>query len=213
MGTRRDFLCLSAAGAVRARLNAAVVLRIQLVLDSRMRSTPQRIHAFWSDIWAEAVRDFGRCGIHVESQRKTGEIRLSPGGRPLLTGLEPGVINLVVTDYVPMHWDNGRGVSGLTTIYEGFHLCVIALNHAHGHQIPFLSVNTCVHELLHVLLHDIFEARPKGFGGGAREFRVDLYATRLWLFRDGIAVRKAAEAYIERSRSRSGALTVLRSVT
>jgi hypothetical protein len=77
---------------------------------------------------------------------------------------------------------------------------MIALNWAHGHQIPFLSVNTCVHELLHALLGDIFEDRPAGWRGAAREFRIDAYATRLWLFRDGSHIRQAAQVYVDRLR-------------
>ena len=81
---------------------------------------------------------------------------------------------------------------------------MVALDHAHGHQIPLLSVNTCVHELLHALLHDIFERRPDGLLGEARELRIDWYATRLWLFHDGAAIRRAAQAYVERLRSAAG---------
>jgi hypothetical protein len=83
---------------------------------------------------------------------------------------------------------------------------VIALRYAHGHQAPFLSVNTCVHELLHVLLGDIFEDRPAGLAGHRRELRVDWHATRMWLFHDGGAVRSATEAYLERRQSERAAL-------
>jgi hypothetical protein len=99
-----------------------------------------------------------------------------------------------------MEWDHARALSGVTTRYQGYHLCMVALNYAHGHQIPFLSVNTCLHELLHALLGDIFESRPEGLPGAAREFRVDWYATRLWLFHDGAHIRKAAQTYAERLR-------------
>jgi hypothetical protein len=78
---------------------------------------------------------------------------------------------------------------------------MVALRHAHGNQIPFLSVNTCVHELLHALMGDIFEGRPTGVCGQAREFRVDCYATRLWLWHDGGAIRRAAKNYVERLRT------------
>jgi hypothetical protein len=80
---------------------------------------------------------------------------------------------------------------------------MVALYRAHCHQIPFLSVNTCVHELLHVLLQDVFEGRPKGLLGEAREFRIDWHATRLWLFHDGGTIRKAAQAYVDRLRYES----------
>ena len=84
---------------------------------------------------------------------------------------------------------------------------MVALDYAHGHQIPFLAVNTCVHELLHVLLQDIFEVHPKGLPGYEREFRIDWYATRLWLFHDGAAIRKSAQTYLDRLRSTAAART------
>jgi len=111
------------------------------------------------------------------------------------------MINLVVTDHIPLGWDKGRGVVGVTTLYRGYHLCMVGLRYAHCHQIPLLSVNTCVHELLHALLHDIFEKRPTGFLAEARELRIDLLATRLWLLHDGETIRKAAQTYVERLRS------------
>ena len=76
-------------------------------------------------------------------------------------------------------------------------MCMIALDHAHGNQIPMLSVNTCTHELLHALMLDVFEDRPAGFAGQAREFRIDWYATNLWLFHQGAAIRKSAGRYVQ----------------
>ena len=46
-------------------------------------------------------------------------------------------------------------LNGVTVLYRGFHLSMVGVNEAHGHQIPFSLVNTCVHELLHVFLFDI----------------------------------------------------------
>jgi hypothetical protein len=59
-----------------------------------------------------------------------------------------------------------------------------------------------VHEILHVLLEDIFAAAPRRWWPRAtREFQIDLYATRLWLFGDGAAVYQATRRYLERLRS------------
>jgi hypothetical protein len=199
--TRRDFISAGAAAAVvSSESQAPLVIPVHHLSDSRAKCTLSQRQRFATKIWPEAVRDFEACGIHLQVSRGTGEIRRSPSGRPIFAGLEHGVINLVLTDHIPMNWDSGRALRGVTTRYEGYHLCMVALRYAHGHQIPFLSVNTCVHELLHALLHDIFESRPQGFTGHGREFRIDLYATRLWLFRDGAAVRKAAQVYLERLR-------------
>ena len=110
-------------------------------------------------------------------------------------------MNLVLTDHIPMYWDSGRALAGVTTLCEGYHVCMVALRYAHGNRIPFLSVNTCVHELLHALLQDIFVSRSSWFEAGEREFRADRYATWLWLFRDGAAIRKSARIYLDRLRS------------
>jgi hypothetical protein len=156
------------------------------------------VDRFLSEVWPEALRDFNRCGVSLNVTAQTGDVRRSPSGRPVFTQLERGAINLVLTERVPLEWDEGRALAGITTLYEGRHVCLIALRYAHSHQIPFLSVNTCVHEILHALLHDIFERRPAGMSGQAREFRIDYYATRLWLFREGTAIREAARVYADR---------------
>ena len=174
-----------------------LIVPVQQIIDSRASLSPRQLQRF-SGIWAEATRDLRRCGIELQWTRKISEIRRSPSGAPIFTGLLPHVINMAVTGSIPTQWDSGRGLSGVTTQYEGFHLCVVALNRAHGHQIPFLSINTCVHELLHALLQDIYENRPSGLDGETREMRVDAYATRLWLLHDGAAIRSAAELYMRR---------------
>jgi hypothetical protein len=201
--TRRELFSIAAA-VFPIVPEAPLVVPVRHLVDKRAKLTPEQTRLFWSRTWPEAVRDLGRCGIRLQCSLKEAEIRRSPGGLPIFAGLERGVINFVITDQVPLEWDSGRGLSGVTTLYRGYHLCMAALNYAHGHQVPFLSVNTCMHELLHALLHDIFEGRPSGFLGAAREFRIDLYATRLWLFHDGIMIRKGSEAYVQRLRSGSG---------
>ena len=194
--TRRQLLLASFAGALYAT-ERPLIVPVQQIIDSRANLSPRQLQRF-SGIWDEATRDLRRCGIELQWTRKTSEIRRSPSGGPIFTGLLPHVINMAVTGSIPTLWDSGRGLSGVTTRYEGFHLCVIALNYAHGHQIPLLSVNTCVHELLHALLQDIYEKRPGGFTGETREMRVDMHATLLWLLHDGAAIRSSAEFYMQR---------------
>jgi hypothetical protein len=174
-----------------------LVLPLHRVMDSRARCTPEQLRHFWSIVWPEAIRDLTRCGFQFQVSDATGEIRRSPGGRPIFVGLERGALNVVLTDHIPLDYGD---LAGVTTLWEGYHLCVIALTAAHGHQIPFLSVNTCVHELLHALMQDIFVSRPKWYQTDEREFRTDWYATRLWLFRDGAGIRRSAEAYLARLR-------------
>lgn len=194
--TRRRFLAITAAAA--AASTPALVLPIHHVLDTATKPSKEDLRRFNSAIWPETVRDFARCGIQFLRTEGTGEVRRTPAGNPTFSGLAPRAINLVLTPFIPRNWDRGRALSGLSTIYERHHICVIALLYAHTHQIPFLSVNTCVHELLHVLMLDIFDQQSKGISAGVRELRIDAYATRLWLFHDGDAIRKSAQIYAER---------------
>jgi len=184
--------------AVRPRTQAPLMVPLNRVMDSRAKCTPKQLRRFWSIIWPEAIRDFHRGGIEFQIREGTGEIRRSPGGKPVFTGLDRGALNLVVTDHIPNDYG---ALAGVTTLWRGYHLCVIALSDAHGHQIPYFSTNTCVHELLHALLQDIFVSRRKWYQTGARELRTDWYATRLWLFHDGAGIREPAEGYLVRLRS------------
>jgi hypothetical protein len=196
--TRREIWWTPFALAAAVTPPTPLAVPVHHVLDGKAQLSPEQIRYFWSRLWPEACRDFARCGIRFESSVKTAGIWRPSGREPVIYGLDRGVINLVITDRIPLEWANGSVLSGVTTLYRGYHVCMVALNRAHGHQVPFLSTNTCVHELLHALMHDIFEGRPGGLNGAAREFRIDLYATRLWLFHDGSAIRGAAESYLRR---------------
>ena len=210
--TRREFVSIAAAASTPS-LAVPLIVPVHRVMDSRAKCTPQQVRHFSTSIWPEAVRDFGRCGIQFQVSEVTGVVRRSPGGRPVFVGLEHGAINLVITDQIPQNWDRGVGLTGVSARFDGYHLSMVALDYAHGHQIPFLAVNTCVHELLHVILRDIFEVHPQGLSGYEREFRVDWYATRLWLFHDGAFIRKEAEAYLERLRSTVGVINCREATT
>ncbi len=203
--TRRHFVLTAAAVTGRSSAPARLVVPIHRIVDARARCSPEQRRQFWSDIWPEAVRNFSQGGIGLQTSDGPGEVRRSPGDQPIFIGLRRGVINLVLTDHIPMKWDTGRALAGVTTIHDGYHVCLIALQYAHGDQVPFVSVNTCVHELLHALLQDVFVSRPKWFQTGGREFRIDWYATGLWLFHDGAAIRKSARAYLSRLRSADAA--------
>lgn len=199
--TRRAFVFAASMAARAAPAQSQVVVPVHRVVNSRGQCTPEEFHRFWWNVWPEAVRDFSKAGVQLLTTDANGEIRRTAGDRPLFSGLRRGVLNLVLTDRLPLYWDNARALPGVTTIHEGYHLCLIALRYAHRHQVPFLSVNTCVHELLHALFQDIFVSRPKWLQAGARELRIDWYATRLWLFGDGAAIRKSAREYVDRLRS------------
>ena len=170
-------------------------------MDAKTPCPAEFVQRFWQRTWPEAFRDLGRAGIELQTTDATGDVRPTAGGRPIFSGLRRGAINLILTDHIPMYWDDGRALAGTSTVYESYHLCVIALRFAHPHRAPFFSVNTCVHELLHVLLQDIFVTHPKWREANEREGRIDWLATRLWLFHSGDSIRQSAKAYLDRLRS------------
>ena len=123
------------------------------------------------------LRDFSRGGIELQSSDGPGEVRRTAAdlfGRSLSSACAADAINLVLTGHIPLYWDSGRALAGVTAIHDGYQVCMIALPYAHGNRTPFLSVNTCVHELLHALLQDVFVSRPRWYQAGGREFRIDL---------------------------------------
>ena len=187
--------------AVLAAAPAPLVVPIHRILDKRANCTKEQLAGFWKQIWPEAVRDLGRCGIQIAASDGPGEIRRSPSSRPVFAGVQRGIINLVLTRQIPLSWSRARGLAGTTTIWEGYHVCVIALDHAHRHRVPFIGVNTCLHELLHALMQDVFVTRPGTWEARRREARIDWLATRLWLLNDGSGIRESARAYLERLRS------------
>ena len=204
--TRRQFIWTAAAATGGSGGPARLLVPVHRVMDSRARCSPEQLRHFWYTVWPEAARDFSHGGMQLQTSDGPGEVRRSPGDQPIFVGLRRGVVNLVLTDHIPMKWDNGRALAGITTIQGGYHVCLIALQYAHGNQVPFLSVNTCVHELLHALMQDVFVRRPTWYQTGGREFRIDWYATGLWLFHDGAAIRKSAQAYLGRLRSAAVAI-------
>lgn len=169
-------------------------------MDAHARCAPEDVARFWRNIWPEAFREFDHCGIRLQTTDGPGEIRHTAADRPIFIGLERGVLNLVLTDHLPLYWDNARALAGVTVLLENaYHVCLIALRYAHANQAPYLSVNTCVHEILHAIMQDIFEIkRPGWLGSGEHESRIDWYATELWLFGGSAAVRESARGYVKR---------------
>ena len=77
-------------------------------------------------------------------------------------------------------------------------LSVISIGNAHGNRVPYVAVNTIVHELLHVLLGDVYAGRPGWWETRRREIRVDWQATDMWLWNDATGVRAEAPRYLAR---------------
>ena len=200
--TRRQWLANACAAAwFGGRAEAPLVIPVHLIQDGKVKWRPAVLRDFWWKMWPDAAREFGWCGIRFQTTFSIGEVWKPAFREPVITPLERGAINLTITDRIPMDWDNGRNLGGVTTLHRGYHLCMIALATAHGNQIPFFSVNTCVHELLHALTGDIFENRSPGFFGQARESRIDWFATVMWLFHGEASIRRMAAQYLERLRA------------
>jgi len=198
--TRRDLIQVAALWASTPDAPAPSPLEIPLhrVTDKHARSTPEQRRNFFADVWHPAIRCFARGGITFRISDSEGEVLKHPSGRPSFRALQRGVINVVLTDRIPVDWDMGRSPGGASAIYEGFCVCVLSFEEAHGNQIPFLSVNTFVHELLHILLQDVFTSPTGTVNGVTHEGLVDLYATRLWLFGEGEALRHSARLALTR---------------
>lgn len=191
--TRR--LAASLLLALGARANGFIPLPVHVMTDSRAKLRTEERDRFRQVIWNEAYRDLGRVGIWLEGHESVGEMGRAPSGRPVFRGLQRGAINVVLTREIPMEWDRARRPAALATVYDGYHLILLAVPRSHGHQVPWLSVNTLVHELLHVLLGDILQPRPGGWSGEWRELRVDAAATRLWLLGQGSEITRLAARY------------------
>lgn len=204
--TRRDFVYAAIAAPTSALgAETPLVVPVHLVINVLAKFKPEQLQSFWSNIWPEAIHDFEQCGIKIQVSKETGGVGKSPGGRPIFAGLKRGIINVVLTDSIPLYWDNGRALRGISMLFDGCPLSLIALRYAHGNRIPFLSVNTCVHELLHILMQDIFVEQMKWYQSEGREFRIDWYATQLWLFRGSDEIRKSAQAYLDRAHKLTAA--------
>jgi hypothetical protein len=183
--------------AAAAAVEASVTVQVRVVIDSRPKFSAERLR-YWQGIWDQAYGDFARIGVRLSARTVDGEIKRSPGDRPIFVGLDRAALNLVVTDHVPMKWEQGRALRGVAFRYDGYDTVLIALNYAVRHQVPFFSINTCEHELLHVLLGDILEKRPAAVKEQTREYRIEWYGTRMWLFHAGAFVREGARQYANR---------------
>ena len=195
MTTRREFLALVLAA--RAAPPPLVTVPVDILFDQDAKLGDWAVRHFWA-LWAEAVRDFGWCGVFFRTRVRDAGMWRPPHRQPVISGLGERVLNLVVTNTIPLEWDKTRMVRGITTLYRGHHLCLVAIHQANRHRVPLIGVNTIVHELLHALLLGILEPRPAGVRGHAREARVEWLATRLWLFHSGTGIRESARQYVER---------------
>src|SRR5215469_14617418 len=123
--TRRDFLC--AIATLPPTTPAQTTVPVHRIVDAKARFPSGSLQRFWHSIWPEAVTDFGRGGIALETTDAPGEVGHTAADRVFFTGLRRDVLNLVLTDTLPLYWDNARALAGVTTLDRGYHLCLIAL--------------------------------------------------------------------------------------
>lgn len=119
--TRRAWL---AASGLAYAASAPLEIPVCLIEDSRATFEKERIAAFWRSIWPQAIRNLGYCGIRLQARRVAGEVKRLPSGRPAFAGLERGMLNVVVTNQIPLAWDNGRGLNGVTWTGVVFSPCI-----------------------------------------------------------------------------------------
>lgn len=193
--TRRQWLAISLPLLAE---QTHVRVPVYLIFDARAGLSDHRKVSFLNGIWREARRDLERAGIILDVVEGPGEIERPLYQEPIVKGLVPGRLNVMVTRRIPVMWSRGRPWNGLTMLYRGFHLCLIALDRAQSHRVPVVGVNTCLHEVLHAIMGDIFLQNPSAMAAQQRELRIDWLATQLWLFGSSTTVRRAASAYSSR---------------
>lgn len=195
--TRRLWFAVPLTGAPPApAATPPVFVPVLRLLNRNARCSPADVKSFHASIWEEALRTFHSCNVILQTTERTGEIRRYPSGRPEFRGLERQMLNIVLTDVIPLDWDSGRSLGGVSVRHEGYDIIVISLRNAHPNRFPLLALNTLIHELLHVLQGDIFIGRPGAFAKGRREAAVDWQATRLWLFGGSSSIHQAAQKYV-----------------
>src|SRR5258708_1102704 len=81
--TRRHFIETAAAAAIRSSATARVFVPVNRVMDTRAQCPREKLHHFWSNIWPEAVWNFSRGGIGLQTSDGPGEVRRSAGDKPI----------------------------------------------------------------------------------------------------------------------------------
>src|SRR5580698_1845398 len=115
--TRRRLLAMAAPAVLHAA-PARVTVPIHRILDGRAKNPPERVQHFWPRLWSEAAQDYRQGGIDFDITDGPGEVRHSPADNPVFVGLRGRAINLVVTDVLPIYWDGGRALAGVSTIHD-----------------------------------------------------------------------------------------------
>lgn len=127
--------------------NCTIVIKLNVVYDGTMNrgSGPnqQQRQKWEKEQLAKAQKDYGRSNIQLEATYTPGRYDVGPDGQtPVLTGLNPDALNVVVSQGTP---NNKAGVSSND-------VTIININDAvAGNWWPF-AMNTTAHELGHHFL-------------------------------------------------------------
>src|SRR3982751_280629 len=76
-----------------------VLLKIAFVQDEYAVFQRGSLERFWREIWPEAARALGQCGIQLQTTWAQGHISRSPSGTLHFTDLTRGAINVVLTNH------------------------------------------------------------------------------------------------------------------
>src|SRR4051794_17225086 len=116
--TRRDIL--QAAALLATPSGPQLEIPVHRMLDKNARCSPVQVKTFLSSVWNEAVHNFAQGSIALRVTESNGEVQKYPSGKPRFRCLQREMINVVLTDRIPLDWDKGRSLPGISTLYEGF---------------------------------------------------------------------------------------------
>ncbi len=140
--------------------NCTIVIKVNVVYDATMnrgRGPNQQQRQKWEkEQLAKAQKDYGHSNIKLEATYTPGRYDVgSDGQTPILKGLNPDALNVVVSQGTPT---NKAGVSYLD---QNGPVSIININDAvAGNWWPF-AMNTTAHELGHHFLGHV-GTRPSG---------------------------------------------------
>jgi hypothetical protein len=126
----------------------------------------------------EALLDLTKAGVAPIVRWGGGWIERKEADA-LFHGVVPKAVNVFVTPWVPLCWDKGMGLCGLSGIAAGTDTVIVSTANAHRHLVPYLATNTLLHEFGHVLRGDLHRKNTNGWGEQMDELAVDRTVTHL----------------------------------
>src|SRR5690349_16695052 len=123
--TRRSFF--AAAVSMGVPTSPPVTVPVHIAIDTRAKISPSQLQRFWPRLWNQAVGDFARGGIRIDATCGESTVDRPVGREPVILGLARGALNVIVTNQIPIQWDRARALCGVTTLYRGYHVSMIAL--------------------------------------------------------------------------------------